>query len=284
VELFTVKLIIYYGSWLVFPLLFWAITKHQKIISVLLLLFIYARFVEPNMVVVDHHKIQTGFEAKYALISDMHLGIYNDASILDKAVAKINGLNVDALFITGDFTYEPKRDEIKKLFAPLSKLNIPIFAVLGNHDCQRPGPNIRQALEDTLNKLGVKLLNNETQKLNGITIIGVGSRWANEDRVEILQACSPNDKVILLAHNPDSVLDISSKHYPDITLAGHTHGGQIRLPYLYKKVLPIEGKFLWDRGLHRYQNHKVFVSSGMGQVGLPLRFLVPPVVDVIELY
>ncbi|MEA2029130.1 MAG: metallophosphoesterase [Campylobacterota bacterium] len=283
-DIVTLKLIIYYGSWLVFPLLFWAIVKRRIIFAILFVLFIYARFVEPNMVVVEHHKIQTGFEARYALISDMHLGIYNDASILEKAVDKINTLDIDAVMITGDFTYKPQFDDLEKLFAPLSKLKVPIFAVLGNHDCQRPGPNIRQALEDTLKHLGVKLLNNESQNFNGITIVGVGSRWANEDSVEILKEYSPKDRVILLAHNPDSVLDISPKQYPDITLAGHTHGGQIRLPYLYKKVLPIEGEFLWDRGLHHYQKHKVFVSSGMGQVGLPLRFLVPPVVDVIELY
>jgi len=61
-----------------------------------------------------------------------------------------------------------------------------------------------------------------------------------------------------------------------LTLAGHTHGGQIRIPYLYKKVIPVRGDVLWDQGLYSFKNEKVFVTSGIGEIGLPMRFLIPP--------
>ncbi len=89
----------------------------------------------------------------------------------------------------------------------------------------------------------------------------------------------------MLTHNPDTALSYAPNHYPDLTLAGHTHGGQVRIPYLYKRMIPVLGvDILWDQGLYRYKNGQVFVTSGIGEVGLPLRFLIPPVIDVLELY
>ena len=280
----VIKICIYYGSWLMFPLLVWFGIKRRWIRFVLSLIIIYARFIEPNIVHVDNHKINTGFKAKYALISDIHLGIYNDSSILRRTVRKINQLNVDAVLIAGDFTYEPHFADMKELFAPLADLKKPIIAVLGNHDCERPGPRIRDELEDVLFGIGVSLITNKALRHNDVTIVGLGSRWAGEDKVELLQDYSKEDKVIVLTHNPDTALDYPSSHYPDLTLAGHTHGGQIRIPFIYKFFLPVRGGFLWDRGLYNYRDNQVFVSSGLGQIGLPFRFLIPPVIDVLELY
>lgn len=280
----AVKFFIYYGSWLVFPLLLWFIKKRWIILITLSLLFIYARFIEPKLLFVDHYKIETGFKAKYALISDIHLGIYNDASVLESIVEKIDQLDVDAVLIAGDFTYEPQFDELQLLFAALKNLKVPVFAVLGNHDCESPGPKIRKKLEKVLTSLGVKVITNRAEVFNGVTILGLGSRWAGEDKVELLDGYRKEDKLLVLTHNPDTVLDFKPDQYPDLTLTGHTHGGQVRIPWLYKKVIPVSGTVLWDRGLYNYKDHQVFVSSGIGEIGLPLRFLIPPVIDVLELY
>jgi predicted MPP superfamily phosphohydrolase len=287
-ELLTVKIavkfFIYYGSWLVFPLLLWFMKKRWIVLIILSLLFIYARFIEPKLLYVDYYKIETGFKAKYAFISDMHLGIYNDASILERTVDKINQLNVDAVLIGGDFAYEPQFDDMKLLFAPLGNIKVPVYAVLGNHDCERPGPKIRDELQKVLTSLGVKVITNRAEVLNGVTILGLGSRWAGEDKVELLDGYHKEDNLLVLTHNPDTALDFQSNQYPDLTLSGHTHGGQVRIPWLYKKVIPVRGPVLWDQGLYNYKNHQVFVSSGIGEIGLPLRFLIPPVIDVLELY
>ena len=278
------KIFIYYASWLTFPLLVWAISKKYLIVSLLSLLFIYARFIEPQLLLVHHYKINTGFQAKYALIGDLHLGIYNDASILQKAVEKIEQLDVDALLIAGDFIYEPNPNKLKNLFAPLQNLSIPIYAVLGNHDCIGSGASIRKELEAVLAELGVILLTNKAIELHSVTLLGLGSRFAHEDRVALLDNYSKEDNLVVLTHNPDTALDFQPNHTPDLTLTGHTHGGQIRIPYLYKKVIPIEGVVPWDKGLSHYKNGQVFITSGIGSIGLPLRFLIPPTIDVLTLH
>ena len=155
-------------------------------------LFIYARFIEPQMLFVNHYQIQTGFKAKYALITDIHLGIYNNQHILGRTVEKINAMDdIDAVMIAGDFTYEPQFGDMRELFVPLSKLKVPVFAVLGNHDCERPGPKVRTALVKILREYGVKLITNRVAKLKGVTIVGLGSRWAREDEVSLSIAIPP---------------------------------------------------------------------------------------------
>jgi predicted MPP superfamily phosphohydrolase len=279
-----IKFFIYYASWLVFPLLYWFLKKRWVLMVLLSILFVYARFVEPQLLFINHYNIETGFKAKYALIADIHLGIYNDESILERTVDKINAENVDAVLIAGDFTYEPQFYDMKKLFASLVKIKVPIYAVLGNHDCQQPGPNIRDELEVLLTSFGVHVITNKAVKLNGVTILGLGSLWASDSKIEILDNYTKEDNLVILTHNPDTTLDYSPNHFPDLTLAGHTHGGQVRVPFLYKKVIPVRGDVLWDQGLYTFKNKKVFVTSGIGEIGLPLRFLIPPTIDILELY
>ena len=279
-----IKFFIYYGSWLVFPLLYWFVKKRWVVMIVLSALFIYARFVEPQLLFVNHYKIQTGFKAKYALIADIHLGIYNNESILERTVEKINNEEVDAVLIAGDFTYEPQFDDMKKLFSSLSKVNIPVYAVLGNHDCERPGPAIRDELEKVLTALNVQVITNKAVELNSVTLVGLGSLWAKDNEMGLLDKYTKEDNVVVLTHNPDTTLDYMPNHHPDLTLAGHTHGGQVRIPYLYKKVIPVRGDVLWDQGLYTFEDEKVFVTSGIGEIGLPLRFLIPPAIDILTLY
>jgi len=279
-----IKFFIYYGSWLVFPLLYIFIRKRWILMVLLSLLFIYARFIEPKILLVHHYKINTGFKAKYALIADMHLGIYNDESILERTVEKINNEKVDAVLIAGDLTYEPQFSNMKKLFASLSKIKVPIYAVLGNHDCQQPGPDIRDKLEEILKSLGVHIITNKAIKIDDVTLLGLGSLWAKDDKVDLLDKYTKKDNLVVLTHNPDTTLDYMPNHFPDLTLSGHTHGGQVRIPYLYKKIIPVRGDVLWDQGLYTFKDEKVFVTSGIGEIGLPLRFLIPPVIDILELY
>ena len=280
----TFKLIIFYGSYLAFPLFYWVVKKRNYFFIFLGIVFIYSRFIEPKIVLVNHYKIETGFKAKYALIADMHLGIYNDETILNKVVQKINEQEVDALLIAGDFTYEPELEALEKLFSPLKKVNVPIYAVLGNHDKQRPGPKLDQELIAVLTKLGINLIENEAVNFKGVTILGLGSHWADEDEIALLQNYRQDENLVVLTHNPDSTLDYPLNHTADITLVGHTHGGQVRIPWLYHKMIPVTGEVPWNQGEYHYKNHKVFITSGVGMVGLPFRFLIPPVVDVLELY
>ncbi len=290
----THHIIIYYCSYLVFPFLgiigFLFVKKKikktwQLIVSIILIigsiLFISTRFVEPQMIVVHEHKYQTGFSVRFALISDPHLGVYKDAKFLQRVVNKINQQDVDFVLIAGDLVYFP-HGRTTKLFAPLKDCNVPVYAVLGNHDMGIPGPDLSKEVRDAMSANGVLLLENKYIEVkSGIKLLGLGSKWADNDEIELLNNFEEKDNLIVMMHNPDTLNDFP-KNIADFSVAGHSHGGQIKLPFVYKSVLPTENKM--DEGFYQQNGNKIFVTSGIGEIGLPMRFLNPPTIDIIELY
>lgn len=133
-----------------------------------------------------------------------------------------------------------------------------------------------------LEKNNVIFLNNtsDTLKEKNIKILGLGDNFADNDDIYQINNFSEKDNLIVLTHNPDTTVKYKNS-IPDLTVTGHTHGGQIRLPYFYKKAIPCEYDF--DRGLHENEFGKLFISTGIGEVGLPIRLGVPPVIDVLKL-
>jgi predicted MPP superfamily phosphohydrolase len=278
--------IIYFGSFLVFPFLILIFYKRRKISSliffliiVLSLLFIWSRFIETQIIITNETEIKTNFNTSIALIADTHLGVYKSESFLQDVVREINNLTVDYVFIAGDFTFEPKTENLEKLFSALSDIEKPIYAVLGNHDVEKPGPKIRQELVEVLKSNNVKIINNEIIQLQNFTLVGLGDAWIEEDNVKTLDTLTLEDRVVVLTHNPDTISKYTNK-IPDFTLTGHTHCGQIRIPILYKYVIPTIGDF--DKGLSNEENTKLFITCGLGEVGLPMRLFNPPVIDVIK--
>lgn len=247
------------------------------------ILFIYARFIERNIIITRNTNIKIGFNAKIVVIADMHLGVYKDRNFLKRVVNKINKQkNINAVLISGDFTFYPSKDLIT-LFSPLKDIKVPVYAVLGNHDSGMPGPPIQKQLKEALKINDVIFLDNESAIIPNIDIIvlGLGDNFASQDDISKIEKYNIQDNLIVLTHNPDTTLSYKNS-IPDITIAGHTHGGQIRIPFLYKVVIPCVGNF--DKGLYNTFIGKVFVTSGLGEVGLPLRFGIPPVIDILDFY
>jgi predicted MPP superfamily phosphohydrolase len=277
--------IIAYVSFLVFPLLiylFWKLKERKDnflaiLLIVISLVFMWTRFIEPQIILVKKYEIQTGFSLNVAFVSDIHLGIYKNKKFLSRIVNKINNENPDLVLIGGDFIYFPN-ENLEKLFAPLKDIEAPVFAVLGNHDAYIENPQMpRVDLIDALQKNNIILLNNDTVNINNIVLVGIGSHMMKQDKVNILKKRKKEENVLVLTHNPDTTMFYPNDNV-DYTLAGHTHGGQIKIPYLYKKVIPTIGNF--DSGLYE----KMLISSGAGETGLPMRFLCPPEIEVIHFY
>ena len=290
--------IILYSSYLSIPflllVLFLIFRKRKKgegrkiSLSMLILLFIgsmlfiYSRFIERNLIVKSTTKIKTGFSAKLVVFSDIHLGVYKGSSFLKRIVDKINDIkDVDAVLIPGDFTYYP--DDLDELFLPLKNIKYPVYAVLGNHDVSRPGPPIQKELQKVLEKYNVIFLKNTSAiiKSKNIKILGLGDNWDYDDDVSQINKFKNGDNLIIITHNPDTFKKYKNS-IADLTISGHTHGGQVRIPFLYKKMIPC--KYDYDKGLYKEKNGKLFVTSGVGEVGLPLRLFNPPVIDILELY
>lgn len=278
--------IIYWASFLVFPFLILLYYKRNKIprviMFVLLLLsisFIWSRFIETQIITVNETVIQSGFNGNIALIADTHLGAFKNKGFLERVVEKINKQNIDYVFIAGDFTYEPNKEELNELFSALGNINKPVYAVLGNHDVERPGQPIRNNLVKVLKDNNLTILNNDIVVLNDFVLVGLGDAWIEEDDVKILENISTDKSVVVLTHNPDTISKYTNSN-ADITLTGHTHCGQIRIPFLYKYVIPTEGNF--DKGLTDERFTKLFITCGLGEVDLPMRLFNPPVIDILK--
>lgn len=246
-------------------------------------LLIYARFVEPNIIVEKQTSIETGFKAKIVLISDIHIGAYNSTRFLERVIEKVNNIDdADFVVIAGDITYYPIGD-LTTLLSPFKNLKRPAYAVLGNHDSQAPGPDIEKELKEALEKNNVIFLKNEDLYLEDLNIhvVGLGDLLAEEVDTEKLDEFKDVENLLVIAHSPDTVYSYEDIK-PDLTLSGHTHGGQIRIPFIYKYFIPT--KYGFDEGFYETEKGKVYVSSGLGMTGLPFRLGIPPVIDIIETY
>ena len=282
-----------HGSWLAWSLVAWLLWRLRqprlRWLALLLLLpslvFVWARFVEPRLLRVQETTLAgTGFDADIVLISDIHQGVYKDRAFLERVVERVNALPVQAVAIAGDLTYEPQGRSLDELFSPLARLRVPVYAVLGNHDQQAPGPDIDVALRAALRRHGVRIIEGEIAAADGFRWAGLGDRWARKDDAGFLAAAPSPLPTLVIAHNPDSATDLSPA-VARLVLAGHTHGGQIRIPWLYRKVIPSAHGF--DRGEQYVAGAggtmRVFTTAGVGEIGLPMRLFNPPTIDVLHL-
>jgi predicted MPP superfamily phosphohydrolase len=284
---------IIWASWLIWPLvawLAWRTVRHRRALSrrqmlrsavgfVLALWFIEMRFIEPALIVERHTALNLGFEARLALISDYHVGLLNSPDFLDRVVDRLNALPVDVVLIAGDHLSRPDRP-LAELLAPLARLRHPAFSVPGNHDESHPGPPVRDELRRALLAVGVTPVEYTFVVRDRFTLVGLGDHYAHRDGIEPLLT-APSDKPrIVMMHNPDTAMTLPPGSAA-LALAGHTHGGQIRIPLLYRYAIPC--RYPFDRGLHTFSPVPTFVTSGLGQTGVPMRFLNPPVIDVLEI-
>ena len=294
--------LIFWSSYLVLPFLlgclFLVVRKYGALsllalgIVVAAALFGYARFVEPRILLVKHSRIvlanakESDPRIRLALFSDTHFGIFKHAVSMQPIVDRINREAPDAVMIAGDFLYHLPVEDIPAALAPLADIKAPIFAVLGNHDAGFPGPVYTDELYEALLALGVELVENRTQAVTlagqKVLISGASDLW--EKKQDFSFTAELEDlPLFLLTHNPDTVLHTPAELNYDLMLAGHTHGGQIRIPFLFKAVMPTDYPF--DKGLHKVQVNDrlrlVYVTPGTGMVGLPMRFNMPPRIDML---
>lgn len=240
---------------------------------------LYAHFIEPRRLTQRHTALQLGFKARIALIGDYHMGLFKGPAFLDQVVDALNAMDVDAVLIAGDHLNYPERPLVE-LLAPLKRLRHAAFSVPGNHDDHPGEPERTHDLREALRAVGVTPVEYTHVVLPRFTVVGLGDHFAGRDgRGPLTQA--PRDKpIIVLFHNPDTAMTLKAGDAA-LAVAGHTHGGQMRIPWLYQHVIPTQHPF--DRGLHTFPPVPTFVTSGLGESGLPLRLFNPPTIDVLEI-
>lgn len=246
-------------------LLFWLIV----------LLAIYGIFIEPHRMKVRNVKISNQKGLKIAHFTDTHFAWHTGFGRFAKFARNIQKNQPDVILFTGDL-YDKvswgKLQNNEKLIEMLSNLTAPKgkFAILGNHDFDEFGHSdfVRQILV----RSGFTVLTNESQLTADFAISGLDDMREGNSDFDI--SPEPSDFALLMVHEPDSVARLSNLTKFDLIIAGHSHGGQIRIG---KFRLKNNGSKLYDSGFYQlFGNTKLFVNAGIGLTFLPIRFGVPP--------
>ncbi|AOA59245.1 metallophosphoesterase [Acinetobacter larvae] len=291
-------LLAFYLSYLLFPLLAFSAyagwhdifsLKQSIFIGVLSSVLIYARFIEPHCIRVKHRQYKLSHaEAfarpiKVALVADLHIGLFSGHERqLKSMVKKINQQNPDIIVVAGDWTYEPE-DQLVDELAVLKQLKAPVYSVNGNHDEQYPGPPIQQLLSNALAQNNVIDIEGKMVEFDDFRLIGVGDLWAGKSDMRYMPDLPQDKPWLILSHNPDTVDMVPPLSTRPLMLSGHTHGGQVELPWLTNYIMKKVSILGHKHGFYQHDNADVFVTVGIGMVGIPLRFCVPPSIDMIEL-
>lgn len=295
-----VKLSIHWGLWLAWPAALWLLVacygalrrgRAGRALAALVGLacvgaVLWARFVEPQQLRVVETTVGSACGARVALISDLHVGLYVREDDVQRLVRRLNALDVDAVLVAGDWTYEPPH-ELRAAFLPFALLRHPVYAVLGNHDEGLPGADLKAPLMQALRGLRVQWIEGRRVPLGRCELAGLGDLEAGAaDRDLAALAASrwsrPPAQRVLLTHESDTLYRVAP-HSAALLLAGHTHGGQIDLPWLTDELLRRISRSGYKRGLYAAAALRVFVTSGTGMTKLPMRFRMPPTIDVLVL-
>lgn len=221
---------------------------------------------------------------RIAQVSDAHCGRLMPRWFVNYLLERVNRAGADVIVCTGDYIHGRDAAQIEVVWPMLCELRAPlgVYSVLGNHDhwgsaerslywLERSGQNLRgKAI--ALEKDGERLW-----------LAGIGDLWEDPFPVDsVLSQIPERDCRIVLAHNPDSA-DTPFSGRIDLMLSGHTHGGQVRIPFGGAPVLPVKNK-TYSSGLKMStKQQRVFISRGIGWAIYPVRFNCYPEIPILEL-
>ena len=250
----------------------------------------YPVFIERNLVRINGYTIPVaGLPSAFdgftiAHLTDLHLGTLVSTDFIQGVVDRTNRLQADMIVCTGDYVHARNTTaEIDRVWPILSRLSARhgVHAVLGNHDhwadrdrslywMERSGQRLRHRCK-AIERGGQRIL-----------IGGAGDYWEDQLKIDQVFSCSDeNDCRLLLSHNPDSV-DTGFKTPLALVLCGHTHGGQVVVPFIGPPVLPVKNK-AYSSGLITTARTQVFISRGIGWALYPVRFNCYPEIAVLKL-
>jgi predicted MPP superfamily phosphohydrolase len=221
-------------------------------------------------------------------ISDMHIGNRFDWSYQIDVLQKVQAMQPDFVVYTGDFvTYETavQFEQLSQFlrYAPLGRRGS--VAILGNHDYGQGWSQTAVADEVTrlVTAAGITVLRNELVTIDGLTVGGMDDAWSPNYAPQTLTRQMPTDSaVLMLCHNPD-VVDFPVWHdYQGWVLSGHTHGGQVKPPFLPPPVLPVHNKRYTAGEFDVGNGRMLYINRGLGHLW-PVRFNVRPEVTLFTL-
>ena len=250
------------------------------------IIFVVVGIVSSNRLVIDKQFIEyeeiSGL--KIAHFSDSHLINESSYEMLEEVVKEINDVDPDLVFFTGDLfeTDHPSEDDIDEVVRILSMIECAnTFAVMGNHDLHTASK--KEITEEIFLEVEIELLvnSNYIYDYNGldINLIGLDDYMHGDtDYHPILETSDDYEYNIVLSHEPDTFDTI--KYYDIISVfSGHSHGGQVRLPFV-GAIYNIIGAKKYKEHHHYLNGTHMYVNFGLGSTIIPIRFYNPSVLDI----
>lgn len=252
---------------------------------VIFFLFLYSFLIEPNLLTVKEYNIEYPLlkGLKVVFVGDFHIKP-SQVKRLDKIISKINKQQPDLVLLAGDFVAGHEKDStlpIEQIARALGTIKVQhgIYSVLGNHDVWLDPELVTKELE----KNGIKVLNNSNfeVKYNHTSLYIAGVEDLTTSQPDIIKALKKtNPPIILLSHSPDIFPSVPNDIF--LTLAGHTHGGQVRFPFIGSLIVPSDYGNEFSYGLIEKNGKKMIVTKGIGTSILPIRFCCLPEIVVIN--
>ncbi len=251
----------------------------------------YPFFIERYLVQINEYNIPVNnlpnefIDFKIVQLTDLHYGRLMPKIFIEQIINKANSLEGDSIVCTGDYVLNKDNasDHIETVWSLLNRLQAKsgVYSVLGNHDhwtdFNKSLESLKNSGQDIRHKSAALEKNGER-----IWIGGAGDLWEDDSGIDKAFEKVPNEECkILLAHNPDTA-DIRYNTRVDLMISGHTHGGQVNIPFLGAPVLPVKNK-RYSSGFIRSQNTDIFISRGIGWAIIPIRFNCYPEIAVLNL-
>jgi hypothetical protein len=256
----------------------------------------YSSLIEPGWLRVESVRLKLSRLSKpfsgmrIAQISDIHMGGWMDRERLQAVVKLMLDQDPNIVLITGDFltghgfesSHRQAVGDLLEVLAPLAN-TVPTFAVLGNHDYWTDADAVREMLA----ACGITDLSNAVFTLTrddaNLHLCGVDDVWAGDVKLdEVIAGLKDDSPAILLAHEPDFADTSAATGKFDLQVSGHSHGGQVVLPFVGPPILPYLGK-KYPGGLYQVGNMVQYTNRGVGMLTPAVRFNCPPEITIFIL-
>ena len=250
----------------------------------------YAFHVEPEWLSIERIDVPiAGLPSNFnrfriVCLSDFHYEPFTQLGYIQRVVRRVNDLKPDLVCLLGDFVFS-RAESIRALAPVLAEITAKygVFAILGNHDLWTNAQLVRSELEAQ----GIPVLNNQNILLKSgketIVLAGLDDGWSGRPNLpQSLEGVPPGAPVILMLHEPDFAEDMAIGGRVQLQFSGHSHGGQVRLPFVGAPFLPNYAR-KYDQGLYQVDGMWLYVTRGIGVISPPGRFNCRPEITEISL-